>query len=213
MIQPVTHVSPLHPVDLDGLPEYPEALIDVPPATDYFIRFYHTRWLASELHLKASMAVQGMALNLFWLARNQNPMGSLPVDPMLLQRLLRVTEHQWRDAMAEVVTPLHGWRQMRAGEKVVLGHEVVITESLDALNKRAARAASNEEKAVASRCRRLAADLKEMGREYAQVAQDGAKVAWLDDWIARNRPGQRRKPQVFGMIEAALVAGSREGRI
>lgn len=199
-------------IDPEGLPDYPAELIGVPPGTDYFLRLYHTRWLNSHLHIHGSMAVQGMALNLYFIARQQNPMGSLPVCHETLARFLRVDQREWDRAMSEKVTPLHGWREYALPDgAVVLGHEVVIAEALDAINRREARAATNTEKAAAARINRLGQMLRDMGPEYVAIAQDQGLLVKLDEWLLRHHPGQRRQPQITTSINRGLRAGQQEG--
>ena len=86
----------LQPVDTGDLPEYPDALCDPQLTSDYFTMFWHDRWLASTMHLTAPLEVQGAALNLFFLARKQVPVGSLPVEDRVLARLLRIDLDAWQ---------------------------------------------------------------------------------------------------------------------
>lgn len=202
---------PFLPVTVADLLDYPEELVNVPPATDYFVRWYHHRWLSSTMHLRASQAVQGMALNLFFYARQQNPMGSLPHDQDMLARLIRVSHGEWIEGMREPLSQLHGWRQYRCGNTVVLGHPVVIAECLDALALREQRALSNDQKAAATRQARLAILMGEMDSTYQHFAKRHEVLAKLDEWLAQHHPGQRRKPQIYASIERGLRAGLQEG--
>jgi hypothetical protein len=205
-------MKPIHlrAVDPQGLPDYPEALCDPSLTSDYFTKFWHDRWLSSRMHLSASMAVQGMALNLFFLARKQVPVGSLPADPLLLARLLRVTDTEWERACSEAITPLHHWTQYRVGDEVVLGHPVVVEVALDAMDRREARKASNEERAVRERRRRLVPQLREVGCGDA-LCRDERLIEWLDTWLLDNHRGQRRAPQIHFALERGLAAANKAG--
>lgn len=204
-------LRPFQPVGFNEIPNYPDELVTVTPATDYFVRWYHVRWLSSTMHLRASMAVQGMAINLFFYARQQNPMGSLPHDQDVLARLIRVSTGEWLDCMREPINQLHGWRQYRCGNSIVLGHPVVIAECLDALTLREQRALSNDQKAAATRVSRLAMLMGEMDATYQHYAKRQDVLVKLDEWLAQHHPGQRRKPQIYASIERGLKAGLQEG--
>lgn len=202
----------LRPLDVTELPDYPVELMDVPPATDFFVKIYHNRWLNSRLHLTASMAVQGMALNLFLIARNQNPMGSLPHDEAVIARMLRVSVEEWTAAKAQTIGPLYGWSHYRAGSDIVLGHQVVIEGCLDALHRREAREAGNEEKRAAQRLKRLSEAMAKMGCDKRMCA-DAVLLQRLDQWLLENHKGQRRQPQFDAWIARALTHADRAGWI
>lgn len=202
----------LRPVDPGSLPEYPEDLSDPAAATDHFTKFAHDRWLSSRLHLTASLEVQAAALNLFFYARKQIPVGSLPVDHRLLARLLRVTDTQWHELMAQDPNPLHGWREYRHEDGVILGHDVVIEVAQDALERREARKLANDEKSVRVRRRRLQDTLQQVGCSDALI-KDWALVCWLDDWLERNHHGQRRFPQIEQSVRRALAAAGEAGKL
>lgn len=203
---------PFEVVDIGSLPDYPDDLMDVPPATDFFVKFFHNRWLNSRLHLTASMAVQGMAMNLFMIARNQNPMGSLPHDEAVIARMLRVSIEEWSGAKAQQIGPLHGWRQYRAGSDIVLGHPVVIEGCQDAIHRREAREAGNEEKRAAQRLKRLAEAMAKIGC-VKEICSDAVLLQRLDQWLSENHKGQRRQPQFDAWIARALQHAERAGWI
>lgn len=203
--------SMLRPVDVEALEDYPAALARPEAATDYFTKFWHDRWLSSRLHLTGSLEVQAAALNLFFYARKQMPIGSLPVDHRILARLLRVSDGQWHGLMDQDPNPLHGWTEYRFGEGVVLGHPVVIEVALDAVDRREQRRLSNEEKSVRERRRRLMTTMRDVGCSEA-VIKDWALVSWLDDWLARNHRGRRQSPQIEQSLQRALRAAQDAGK-
>lgn len=202
----------LRAVEDATLEDYPDQLCDAALATDYFTKFWHDRWLSSRLHLTASLEVQGAALNLFFLARKQTPIGSLPVDQRLLARLLRVSDREWEGLMAQDITPLHQWREYAHDGTVVLGHPVVIEVSLDALDRREARRLANDDKAVRERRRRLQVTMREAGVSEPAI-KDWSLVCWLDEWLCANHHGQRRFPQIQHSLSRALQAASAAGQL
>lgn len=202
----------LRAVEVADLEEYPEALADPAAANDYFTKFWHNRWLSSRMRLMASMAVQGAALNLFWLARSQVPVGSLPVDQRMLARMLMISDGEWHGLMAEDVTPLHNWREYRHGADIVLGHPVVIEVSLDALGRREERKLANDDKAVRERRRRLQGTMKQINCADSVIG-DWPLVCWLDEWLEANHHGQRRFPQIEHSLSRALAAAHAAGKL
>lgn len=202
----------LRAIQSDDLPEYPEQLLSPDLSRDYFLMFWHQRWLQSRLCLTASMAVQGAALNLYMIAQGNIPKGSLPSDHTLIARLLRVSDAEWQGYMREAITPLHGWREYNANGEVVLGHDVVIEVAIAASEKREARALSNQERAVAKRRERLVVLMRENGCTDA-VCQDSALVEWLDEWLSQNHRGRRQRPQVDASLAAALRAAAKAGML
>lgn len=194
------------------LPEYPAELCDPHLTADYFTMFWHDRWLSSRLHLTGTMAVQGAALNLFFLARKQVPVGSLPADEAMLSRLLRIDLAEWRGLMAQPVTPLHQWKQYTYEDGVVLGHPVVIEVARDALTKREHRKASSEAKSVAIRQTRLVELMRDLGCAKG-LCEDKVLVERLDAWLLENHRGQRRRPQVDASLTRALDFAVKEGWI
>lgn len=201
----------LRPVDPSSFPEYPPELSDPDLTRGYFMMFWHRRWLSSRLCLTASMAVQGAALNLYAIAQEQIPVGSLPADHKLLARLLRVSDGEWQSWMSEPVTPLHGWQEYVSGDDIVFGHPVVIEVALAAAAKREERRLSSEDRAIAKRRERLAVQMREVGCSE-KVCSDSALVAWLDEWLVSNHVGQRRRPHVDVSIERGLRVAFTEGK-
>lgn len=200
----------LKAVEGADLPDYPEELCDPRLTSDYFTAFWHDRWLSSTLHLTAPMAVQGAALNLFFLSRKQTPVGSLPVDDKILARLLRVDLGEWLGWMAQPITPLHNWTRYAYGDGEVYGHQVVIEVARDALERREVRKASGESKAIYQRQQRLIDVLRDMRCDKA-ILGDKVLVERLDAWLMENHRGQRRMPQFEASVTRALQHAHAQG--
>ena len=201
-----------HLADAGALPEYPVELIDARMTSDYFTMFWHDRWLNSELHLTAPLDVQGAALNLFFIARKQNPIGSLPDNDAMLSKLLRIDLAAWVDLRQRSVGPLHNWSPYRVDGKIVLGHPVVIEVAMDALNRRSIREASNAEKAVNTRLKRLAEAMLAIGGAEGLV-NDKVLMGRIDAWLLENHRGQRRMPQFEKSLRRALNHALEQGWI
>lgn len=190
-------------IDVADLPEYPVD-VEASMAGHFFTTFYHDRWLNSELHLTASLDVQACALNLFFLAQKQTPVGTLPDNDAILARLLRVDLQLWKDLRARTVGPLHKWQRCRCGDEIRLMHPVVTEVVLQALGRREAREASNAEKAVYQRLQRLRSAMHDMGMSR-DVIRDDRLIERIDAWMLENVKGQRRRPA----YDAAILHASR----
>ena len=196
------------PVPFEGgsnFPDYPSELIDARLTSDYFTKFWHDRWLNSELHLTAPLDVQGAALNLFFISRKQNPVGSLPDDDVMLAKLLRIDLATWTDLRGRKINPLHNWHRMLADGHLVLGHPVVIEVALDAVNRREQREIKNTEKARYQRLQRIREAFAAMGCTD-DVTRDDVLIERVDDWLLETHRGQRRMP----IYEKALRHAVRE---
>lgn len=185
------------------LPAYPAELCEAHASVDYFTAFWHDRHLNSRLHLRGDMDVQGAALNLFFLARKQVPVGSLPNDHSDLAKLLRIDLIYWHQLLGRPITPLHNWELYDAGGKVVLGHPVVIEVAMDAARRREARDLARTAKATEARTRRLGELMVEIGCDV-RMTQDRVLMERLNSWVEENHKGQRRMPEIEGTIRAAL---------
>lgn len=197
-------------VEVTALPEYPVELVDARLTSDYFTMFWHDRWLNSELCLTAPLDVQGAALNLYFIARKQNPVGSLPDNDDMLAKLLRVDLATWQDLRGRRISPLHGWSSYTVNGKRVLGHSVVIEVALDALTKRVAREASNDERAVKMRQVRLREAMIDI-RCDVTLTNDKILIERMDAWLMENHIGQRRMPKFQGSLERAISHAVAQG--
>lgn len=176
-------------IDADDLPDYPIARGDM-LSGHHFTMWRHHQWLGSTLHLKGSYEVQGAALNLFFMAQTQNPVGTLPNDDELLARMLRMDIVRWRDLCAMSIGPLHNWKKCRCGNEVRLMHETVLQVLQEAMAKREARDLSKEEKAVAQRLKRLREGLSRLKVDKAVLA-DEILIRRMDEWLTTNWKGNR----------------------
>lgn len=189
-------------IDVADLPEYPVDT-DASMAAHYFTTFYHDRWLNSELHLTGSLEVQCCALNLFFIAQKQTPVGTLPDNDAILARLLRIDLQLWKDLRARALSPLHKWRRCRCGDEIRLMHPVVTEVVLQALGRREAREASNAEKAVYQRLQRLRSAMQDMGLSK-DVIRDDRLIERIDAWMLENVKGHRRR----SAYDAAIMHAS-----
>lgn len=191
--------------DVKGLDDYPLMRSDRLPS-HYFTTFWHTRWLNSTLHLTADMAVQGAALNLFFIAQSQSPVGTLPDDDIILSRLLRMDLVAWQALRGQRVGALHNWYSVNCEGEVRLAHPVVTEVVMDAMHRREAKVASNEGKAIYQRQQRLITAFRDLGVTKGALG-DTVLIERCDAWLHETRPGRR----TIGSYEAALLHAQHNG--
>jgi hypothetical protein len=119
--------------DAGTLPEYPIP-VDERLESHYFVSFWFNRWLNSDFRLRASAEVRAFGLDLFFIAQNQSPVGTLPTDEVVIARLLMIDLAHWKDLCKREITPLYNWTPCRCGNKVRLMHPVVTEQAHDADN-------------------------------------------------------------------------------
>lgn len=180
----------LQPVPEDGLFPYPIARAERLDGQT-FVKWWHHRWLASEMHLMASFEVQGMARALFDLAQTQSPMGTLPKNLAIIARLLRVDVHAFEGLCRHAYGPLNGWRPCITDDgEVRLYHPVVLEQVKDALERREVWLQKKTDGAVKERRRRLVLALKDLGVADRVVA-DAALIERMDDWLSETWKAKR----------------------
>lgn len=168
-----------------------------------FVKWWHHRWLASELCVMASFEVKGMARDLFDLAQTQSPMGTLPPDRAVIARLLRVDTHHFENLCRQKFSPMSGWQPCITDDgESRLYHATVLEQVQDALSRREAWLASKTGAAVRERRRRLVAALREMGVS-AEACADDALIERMDTWLVENWKTKRGAEAYHRVMVAA----------
>ncbi len=190
-------------VDGGDLPEYPleasSRSIFMP-----FLMFYHDRWLNSDLRTMASMEVQGCALNLFFIAQKQSPLGTLPNNDELLAAYLKLDLRRWRELRALEFNPLHKWHPCRCGDEIRLMHPVVTEVAVYASTRSEQRVVSGASAAVRTRLRRMREALAGLGCGPA-VLKDDVLMERMDQWMVEHVKGQRRSGGYQRALEHAAA--------
>lgn len=172
-----------------------------------FVKWQHQRWLASDMHLMASYEVQGMARALFDLAQNQSPPGTLPMDRVVVARMLRVDPHHFESLCRHAYGPLRGWQPCLIDDgELRLYHAVVLEQVQDAFDRREARAVANNTKAIKARQVRMISELRAMGCNEA-LLRDAVLIERMEAWLTDHWKA-RRGPSAY---ERVLGVAQREG--
>ncbi|EBA05988.1 hypothetical protein [Sagittula stellata] len=194
------------------LPDYPISASDRLDS-HYFVQFNHDRYDRSDFRRKSyrDPEVGFYGLELFFKSHGESPLGTLPRDPEALAFLLGLSLEKWQGLTERRFNPLYNWYPVRCDNgEVRLAHPVVTEVMEAALDSHREHKASNEEKAVLMRRRRLKDALKKCSCSDALCADEVA-VAWLDDWLMEHHRGRRQMPQFQASIGRALKAAAEAG--
>lgn len=199
-------------VDSDELEEYP-ILCEERLDAHYFLQFNVARYDRSNFRKKAyrDPEVGYFGIELFYKSHGESPLGTLPVDPDDLAFLLGIPLERWNALMGRDFNPLYNWSRVLCDNgEVRLAHPVVLEVMVAALSSHKEHKASNEDKAVWTRRKRLREALKACACSD-ELISDEIAVGWLDEWLMKNHHGQRRMPQFQSSIGRALKAAAQEG--
>lgn len=196
---------------LAAVPESPPFVYPIPRHErldgQTFVKWWHHRWLASDLCLMGTFEVKGMARDLFDLAQTQSPMGTLPRNLAVVARLLRVDVQHFEGLCRLTYGPMSGWQPCVTEDgEARLYHPVVLEQVQDALARREAWIATNSAAAVRERQRRLTAALRDLGVK-AQVLADQALVDRMDQWLVDNWKTKRTAEAYHKVMVAAMEGG------
>lgn len=172
-----------------------------------FVKWWHHRWLASEMRLMASFEVKGMVRDLFDLAQTQSPMGTLPRSLAIVARMLLVDERHFEGLCRHLYGPMNGWLPcVTLDGELRLYHPVVLEQVQDALERRASWLASKSAAAVREQRRRLVAALREL-KVDARVVADEALIERMDDWLVENWKAKRSPKAYHAVLIEAMDRG------
>ena len=181
------------------LPEYPIAA-DERLQSHYFVELHFRRWLTSETRLLADLEVRGLILDLFMLAQDQTPVGTLPTDHRLIAKMLGLSPEQFGIYCGRAVSPLSKWTACRAGDQVRLMHPVVTEIAARAVGARRDREAENARRRAAKALKDLDVRLRSMG--CSRIADSRTALERVDHWLNENCNGNRTEPMIRQAIEA-----------
>jgi len=185
----MTNSASVHLVDSDEIDLYPISSAERLDS-HFFVPWNLKRWRGSEFRRfgYADPEVGWFGMELFFLAQDQTPIGTLPCDDDALAFLLRVPPARWRDLNSRDVSPLHGWIRVHCDNgQMRLAHPVVTEVALDALGSRKRNDARNADERMRKRLGTIVGHLKQMGASVA--AQTEESVNAISDWIEDSYPG------------------------
>ncbi len=180
----------LRAVDIGTIPDYP-----IEPGerleSHYFVEFHHNRWLTSSFRLLADPEVRAYGFDLFMVAQNEAPVGTLPTDDRLLSRLLGLDLAHWQSLLKREITPLHKWELCNCAGEIRWAHPVVQEMSVKALGRRQRYIEATEMARERKRYERLKLQILKVGGT-SRMAADESLIARLDRWFLTNHSGRNR---------------------
>lgn len=194
------HASHLTPVSSESLPEYP---ISAGERLDshFFLQWNLKRWRASEFRRKADPEVGWYGMQLFFIAQDETPIGTLPADDEQLAYELRLDLTKWHRLLDQKISPLHNWSKVRCDNgEIRLAHPVVTEVAVEAMRSKRKNQKDTEDR---KRNKRLK-DLREMVVDRigaGQLARVPGFIERFNDWVETNYPEVQRRE---GFIRSAL---------
>lgn len=172
----------------------------------FFMQFRHRDWMKSEFRNLASREVRAVMLDLFCVAYDEDPAGTLPVNDELIAKLVDVGLDDWRSLCTRKIGPLDGWKRCLTdlGE-VRLYHPMMLEMVTEAST---ARRDHLEKKAADRERKRLEALPDQMRRAGAssRMAEDLDYVVRLDEYLFQKFPPPiQRRPQLVRQAMEAMA--------
>jgi hypothetical protein len=187
-------------VDAQEIPQYPIARGERLEAHSYF-PFHYQRFLNSDLYLLADLEVRALALELWCLSQNQDPVGTLPEDPRLLSALLRrMSVEDWGAYMRRDPNPLHGWVPCLVEGQRRLMHPVITENAMKVLGMREKASDRRSADAERQRMKRLRDAVGGLG--LARFQDNQMFLAQLDALLEERHPqGNRTTARLVRALE------------
>lgn len=201
----IVDARPALVADAADLEEYPIGR-EVRLQGQYFLKFETSRYLHSTMALTGSPEVRCCYLELIFHSQHQTPIGTLPADPLVQARLLRVDPAHWTSLCRMQPSPLHHWRPCMSEGEVRLMHPVVLDTVIDQLQRREAAELRRGDDAVRKRIARLRERMQAAGFDKAVIGDD-VLVERMDHWLAENVRGQRRQDAYDRVFRVAAAEG------
>lgn len=190
-------------VGSDGMPEYPISSQDRLDS-HYFLQWNLKRWRGSEFRKKADPEVGWYGFQLFCIAQDGSPIGTLPCDDQQLAFDLNLPLEKWQALLKRDVSPLHGWSKVQCDNgEVRMAHDVVTEVALAALGSKRRNMAAVEARRVNKRLADLRDMLERIGAR--QLLARPNFIESFNDWLDDNHEGvQRREAMVRGALDQFL---------
>ncbi len=177
------HFPPLKPVESAGLPEYPISTRDRLDS-HFFLQWNLKRWRGSEFRKKADPEVGWYGFQLFCIAQDGTPIGTLPCDDQQLAFDLNLPLERWQALVKRGISPLHGWSEVLCDNgEVRLAHPVVTEVALEALSSKKRNAAKNADDRMRKRIGTIADNLRNKIPGGTHIAASEERLRQISDWI------------------------------
>lgn len=159
----------------------------------YFLQWNLKRWRGSAFRKRCDPDVGWFGFNLFCIAQDGTPVGTLSIDEYELAHDLNLSVAAWRELCAREITPLHGWEKVLCdNDEIRWAHPVVTEVALQALASKRDHEAKKLRRKITKRRSDLAEMLVRLG--HSEAAASTGFLEAFDAWIDANHgDGQRRE--------------------
>jgi hypothetical protein len=195
-------------VDADDVFEYPISSSER-LESHYFIAWHYRRWLKSEFRGLADLEVRAVGFDLFCEAQDEAPVGTLPMNELLLAKLAGISLEDWKRLCDRPVGPLYGWASCRCDNgHMRLYHKVVLEMAKDALGMREDHLEKLEGERERKRLKALPEKIVRAGGS-TRMAEDAAFILQFDQFIEDRFPDVQRRPPLIrkALEEWSIQAG------
>lgn len=182
------------------LPFYPEHLLSERLEAHSFVLFHYRRWLRSETRIKADDDVRAYILDLFFIAQDETPVGTLPVDDVILASLLSVPLEKWHSLCARAISPMHKWTHCICGDEIRLMHPVVLEGVEAAVSTKRDNADKARKRADAKALKDLKQRMIDIGA--TRMAESQTMLERVHEWLKANCTGNRTESAIRSAMEA-----------
>ncbi|NIZ09295.1 hypothetical protein [Pseudooceanicola sp. HF7] len=196
--------KPIHLVDAGEFETYPISAQDRLDS-HYFLQWNLKRWRGSEFRKKADPEVGWFGFQLFCIAQDGTPIGTLPSDDQQLAFDLNLPLERWQGLLRRDISPLHGWRRVQCDNgEIRLAHDVVTEVALEALKSRNRHASAQEQRRLNKRLADLRTMIEHIGAK--RLLSDPHFVERFNDWLDLHHGGvQRREALVRAALDQFIV--------
>lgn len=171
----------------------------------YFLQWNLKRWRASEWRKKVDPDCGWYGLQLFFIAQDGSPIGTLPEDDHQLAFDLNLPLEKFKALCGREFGPLSGWKRVLCDNgEVRLAHKVVTENALLALSSKK----RNSEAAAKRKLNKRLADLRTMLEQIgaSRLLSQPQFVEKFNDWLEEHHEGaQRREAFVRDALDQFLL--------
>ena len=168
----------------------------------FFVPWNLKRWRGSEFRRfgYADPEVGWFGIELFFLAQDETPIGTLPCSDDALAFLLRIPPARWRELNSRDVSPLHGWRKVHCDNgEIRLAHSVVTEVAIESLESKKRNLAIAEQRRLNKRLADLRNMIDRIGAK--QLLERPHFIERFNEWLEKHYAGFHRRE---GMVRTAL---------
>lgn len=156
----------------------------------YFLQWNLKRWRGSEFRKTVDPVAGWYGFQLFCIAQDGCPIGTLPEDDRQLAFDLNLPLEEWELLKRRAVSPLHNWERVRCDNgEVRLAHPVVTEVALEAIGGKKRNEQKNAEDRMRKRLKGIRDALATKIPGGSRIAENDELVNRLSDWIEYEYPG------------------------